>query len=350
MSPYPVREGDVEAELRRRLRGMPVALEAMAFAKEAHEGQSRDDGSPYFLHPWGVALILVDEAGVSDEEALCAAFLHDVMEDCPQVRPEELSGAFGEGVARMVTALTKPAKGLFDSGEARMEAYIRRVLDAGEGAFRAKLADRLHNLRTWRGAPPEKRRRKLIETCRHIFSVPAEFIDEAAGRLMVLMGESIVEFLVATDAGLAEEQPPGSRMHESSAYRYAGAQPEPWRALLEAHPRPETVLDAYMRCAFPAGDRWPGGSAIWPLRPRTGLLLNVFRWAGPLPPSGVVDRAVFIVKSQLNEELDFPCFDEFDREQRDSDCRNLLEAIADVGGLRVRLPDCCGPAESGCEA
>ena len=352
-------DGTITTDLRRHLDGMPKATEAMAFAKRAHEGQSRDDGSPYYLHPWQVALILINEAGVIDEDVLCAAFLHDVVEDCPDVDLEELRDSFGENVASMVSALTKPPKRLFDSKHARMAAYVDTVLAAGKGALHVKLADRLHNTRSWQGISSEKRERKLLETGEHVLTVSSERTDATAERLLVLLARSMVECLVATDSDLAQDrdprqtfgsEDPRSCMWDSSAYKYSGTDPDLWKALVDGHPRRDAIIDAYMREAFPVVDRPRIGDDIKPFRPRTGLLLNLLRWGGSSGEPGSVMRAVPVVADQLHAEMDFPCVDSTDIDHRRHDSRQLIEAVAEVGAafalaVRSKLMESPHPPE-----
>src|ERR1700722_19679753 len=81
---------------------------AFHLASRIHSGQFRDDGTPYIDHPIRVALILLDEVHIHDSDVLCAALLHDAMEDCPTFSLESLEQGFGSRVRHIVATLTKP--------------------------------------------------------------------------------------------------------------------------------------------------------------------------------------------------------------------------------------------------
>ena len=113
---------------------------ARAFAARAHKGQ-RYGTRPYLFHLDCVAsLVRRDRLPSNIEEA---AYLHDVLEDCPAITEEELTSHFGEAVSRIVVALTKETD---ESGE----EYFGRIRTAGYEAMYVKLADRLCN---WHGCP-----------------------------------------------------------------------------------------------------------------------------------------------------------------------------------------------------
>ena len=78
--------------------------QAYDFAKKAHEGQKRQSGEDYFVHPCAVSEILIDMG--LDYETVMAAFLHDVIEDTPHTQ-EELEGIFGKSVVMLVNGVTK---------------------------------------------------------------------------------------------------------------------------------------------------------------------------------------------------------------------------------------------------
>lgn len=83
---------------------------AYKFAEKAHGDQRRVSGIPYILHPTSVACILA-ELGM-DTDAICAALLHDVVEDTPTTL-EEVEKLFGADVARLIDGVTKISKSLF---------------------------------------------------------------------------------------------------------------------------------------------------------------------------------------------------------------------------------------------
>jgi len=150
---------------------MPLVRRAFDLARQAHAGQQRASGEPFVAHPLEVARILAD-LGL-DQETLCAAVLHDVVEDTG-VPLERIEREFGPVVARLVDGVTKmdairdlqpadPAERL----DARQVMGLRKLLLAMAEDVRVvlvKLADRLHNLRTLKYLPDEKRQRIARET------------------------------------------------------------------------------------------------------------------------------------------------------------------------------------------
>ena len=131
---------------------------AFAFASKAHEGQCRKSGEPFVIHPVEVAIILADQLHM-DVETLCAAILHDTVEDTP-VTHEQIEQEFGEEVAQLVEGVTKISRIEVESLSDEQVATIRKMFVAMNKDIRVvviKLADRLHNMRTL-GALREDRR------------------------------------------------------------------------------------------------------------------------------------------------------------------------------------------------
>lgn len=130
---------------------------AYDFSAAAHEGQKRQTGDPYFIHPCAVVNILVD-LGFDDVSTLVAAFLHDVLEDTP-VTSDELEQKFGKEVLELVEGVTKLDKIKFVSAEDEQAENLRKMFFAMAKDYRViiiKLADRLHNMRTLDALKPEK--------------------------------------------------------------------------------------------------------------------------------------------------------------------------------------------------
>lgn len=130
---------------------------AYDFSAAAHEGQKRQTGEPYFIHPCAVVNILVD-LGFDDVSTLVAAFLHDVLEDTP-VTFDELEQKFGKEVLELVEGVTKLDKIKFVSAEDEQAENLRKMFFAMAKDYRViiiKLADRLHNMRTLDALKPEK--------------------------------------------------------------------------------------------------------------------------------------------------------------------------------------------------
>ncbi len=138
---------------------------AYFFAKKAHEGQKRKSGEPYFVHPFEVARILAETK--LDPSTIIAGFLHDVLEDT-DVIPEEIKKEFGQDVLNIVEGVTKiTSLNQKKKEDEDAENLIKLFLSAVEGDIRillVKLADRLHNMRTLRYLPKEKRLKIARET------------------------------------------------------------------------------------------------------------------------------------------------------------------------------------------
>ena len=138
--------------------------EAIALAVSAHDGQMRRSGEEYVCHPLHVACILV-EIGM-DSDAVVAGLLHDVVEDT-DIELSEISRRFGSDVANLVDGVTKITKMSFSTREEQQAENVRKMLLAMAKDVRVmiiKLADRLHNMRTSEGWPPQKQRDKAKET------------------------------------------------------------------------------------------------------------------------------------------------------------------------------------------
>ncbi len=121
---------------------------AYDFAVKYHGEQRRKSGELYIIHPLNVAYIL--SSLELDDETICAALLHDVVEDTPATN-EDLVNEFGEGVATMVAGVTKLGKIQYTTiEEEQVENYRKMFLAMGKDirVILIKLADRLHNMRT----------------------------------------------------------------------------------------------------------------------------------------------------------------------------------------------------------
>ena len=157
---------ELEAEIREyRPKDDLSGLEkAFHFARQWHEGQMRDSGEPYMVHPVLVARILAEMR--MDLVAMQTGLLHDVVEDT-SVTVEQVRKEFGEEVARSVDGVTKLTKLDFFSAEDRQAESVRKMLLAMVEDIRVimvKLADRMHNMRTLSYLSPERRQRIARET------------------------------------------------------------------------------------------------------------------------------------------------------------------------------------------
>ena len=139
--------------------------EAYRFAAEFHKDQRRRSGEAYINHPVEVALILAHDLHM-DEDVICAALLHDTVEDTPATLGD-LSKLFGDTVAELVDGVTKLTSIEVDSMDAKQALNLRKMFLAMSRDIRVviiKLADRLHNMRTLAALPPDRRVFKAHET------------------------------------------------------------------------------------------------------------------------------------------------------------------------------------------
>src|SRR3984957_8078420 len=137
---------------------------AFDFAAEQHKTQTRLSGEPFLSHPVEVAHLLADMR--LDVTALCAALLHDVVEDT-KIPLSQIDEIFGADVARLVEGATKISRLDLLAPEARQAENVRKMLLAMVNDVRVvvvKLADRLHNMRTLNYLDAEKQQRISRET------------------------------------------------------------------------------------------------------------------------------------------------------------------------------------------
>lgn len=137
---------------------------AYHFAENAHAGQVRVSGDPYFTHLLETALIVCEMR--LDIPSVAAALLHDTIEDCAISR-EDLEREFSPDIADIVEGVTNLTRLEFESREEKQAESFRKMLLAMAKDIRVilvKLSDRLHNMRTLDHMSEEKQRRKAIET------------------------------------------------------------------------------------------------------------------------------------------------------------------------------------------
>ena len=143
-------------------------FQALAFAAHKHRDQRRKDAgaSPYINHPIALADILVNEGGITDHIVLCAAILHDTIEDT-ETTYEELVVAFGREIADVVQEVTDDKS--LDKA-VRKQLQIEHAPHASSRAKLVKLADKTCNLRDIAATPPagwsEERRREFRDWAR----------------------------------------------------------------------------------------------------------------------------------------------------------------------------------------
>lgn len=151
-----------------------IITRAFNFACAVHQGQRRRSGEPYVLHPIAVAQIVCQEMGLGST-TICAALLHDVIEDSSYTR-EDLANLFGEKIANIVEGVSKVSQGLLPKGASQQaETFKKILLTMGQDlrVVLVKMADRLHNMRTLAAMPPARQHKIAGETL-SIFAPLAE--------------------------------------------------------------------------------------------------------------------------------------------------------------------------------
>jgi GTP pyrophosphokinase len=139
-------------------------ITAYEFAAKHHKGQKRSSGQDYIIHPLAVAYILL-ELGM-DTDTICAALLHDVVEDT-DVTLEEVKKRFGQDVAMLVDGVTKLTKFPMFNRQEQQAENVRKIFLAMSQDIRVmiiKLCDRLHNMRTLKYRPRDKQLNTANET------------------------------------------------------------------------------------------------------------------------------------------------------------------------------------------
>ena len=131
---------------------LALLLKALAFAAHKHRDQRRKDAeaSPYINHPIALANVLVKEGRVDEIDVLCAALLHDTVEDTATT-PKELRRAFGPRIAAIVAEVTDDKK---LSKARRKWLQVRRASRISREAKLVKLADKICNVRDVAKRPP----------------------------------------------------------------------------------------------------------------------------------------------------------------------------------------------------
>ncbi len=143
---------------------LELIYKAFNLANEAHKNQKRVSGYPYIMHPLHVAITVAKLK--LDIESVCAALLHDVVEDTDYTI-QDIKNLFGSNIAELVDGVTKLDKIEISSSEERHMENLRKMFLAMANDIRViiiKFADRLHNLSTLISMPEEKQRSKARET------------------------------------------------------------------------------------------------------------------------------------------------------------------------------------------
>lgn len=149
----------------RHRKKVDIITKAFNFARQAHKGVRRLSGEPYIMHPIAVAQIACSEMGLGST-SISAALLHDVVEDTDYT-VEDIQNMFGPKIAQIVDGLTKISGGIFgEQASAQAENFKKLLLMMSDDirVILIKICDRLHNMRTLDGQPPNKRYKIAGET------------------------------------------------------------------------------------------------------------------------------------------------------------------------------------------
>jgi len=143
---------------------MALIIKAYSFGDAAHEGQFRNSGEKFFIHPFHVAMILADLN--MDTATIVAGLLHDVIEDT-DITYEDMANEFSVEIADLVDGVTKLKKLEYKTKQENQAENLRKMVLAMAKDIRViivKLADRLHNMRTLEYMTDEKKKEKALET------------------------------------------------------------------------------------------------------------------------------------------------------------------------------------------
>ena len=170
-----------------------------SYAYEKHKGQFRKSGEEYIIHPLNVAIILT---GIyADCDTLCAALLHDVVEDC-DVELSEIEEKFGKDIAFLVDGVTKLSRINFSTENEYLIEYYKKIIVGMSEDVRViiiKLADRVHNMRTLWAIPPDRQKAKAKETSEIFYDIAEKLnntklerekaVNEMMGQVTRLLNE-----------------------------------------------------------------------------------------------------------------------------------------------------------------
>jgi guanosine-3',5'-bis(diphosphate) 3'-pyrophosphohydrolase len=144
-------------------------LDAYEMAESVHEYQKRPDKTPYFWHPSRVAKICILELNQHDVSVVCAALLHDALEDSHVLTPEIIELNFGSYTSYLVQKLTKDIKAEGVIKEWIEKEYIEKLMLSSEDARMLKLADRLDTYRCLEFNVKKNPIKYIMETKEHYF-------------------------------------------------------------------------------------------------------------------------------------------------------------------------------------
>lgn len=178
---------------------MALLENALQFAHRSHLGQTRQSGEPYINHPVRVMYRL--KSFDMPQSVLVSALLHDILEDCEQIKVNDLEEVFGEYIAGLVKYLSKPPSGVRN----RIPGYYHQLSQAAiqhPELLMIKMCDQLDNLQSLWVFDAEKRERKIREV--QELSIP--IYEQALDRCMPLqMRQAFHQLLSALKIALQQE-------------------------------------------------------------------------------------------------------------------------------------------------
>ena len=160
---------------------LKILISAVEFAAEKHRSQRRKDvdASPYINHPIALANVLATKGNVTDLTVLCAAILHDTIEDT-ETNEDELRELFGDDITNVVLEVTDDKK---LSKVQRKQLQIKNIAKASDKAKLVKLADKICNLNDILNYPPHD---WSVERKREYFAWAEKVVNGALGKNEVL--------------------------------------------------------------------------------------------------------------------------------------------------------------------
>jgi GTP diphosphokinase / guanosine-3',5'-bis(diphosphate) 3'-diphosphatase len=147
---------------------LQIVQRAFKLAEKAHAQQTRDDGTPYLLHPLRIALMCMEDFKQFDAETVCLALLHDTAEDQEWVNLSYLTDEFGSEIAADVLTLTKPEKNGMTRDEIN-RVYFERLRHANKRCIFVKLIDKLDNVRDVINSDDLRKRQRTAEEAKSFY-------------------------------------------------------------------------------------------------------------------------------------------------------------------------------------
>jgi len=173
---------------------------ALEVAEDAHAGHTRDDDTPYILHPLRIAFFLLQKLNIHDADILCAAILHDVAEDQERFTLDYIEAEFGARVSSIVRTLTKPSDPAKTRDEIN-EVYFERLLHSDEDCKLIKLADKLDNVRDAVNCPDSAKQRRTAAEAKDFYLSLVDSLEDTLRRQIILkfMNEAIATLVLEAE-------------------------------------------------------------------------------------------------------------------------------------------------------